>query len=181
MLPCEGSRCSLCFPRPRTDVFQRALARKEGLVELERAVHVGLRVQQMQEGGPAIGEMEKESALVCCSTSACYTCCECHMKGVVTLCCGIMSHVMSWVSCHYMSIMTVKSHHMPHCDCHLTCDIVCAMACNGCPFSHPAYYACSIQVLLWCRCSNLCSHIAITTTPIMYIPHYQCATQSHSQ
>ena len=49
MLLCEGSRCSLSFPRPRTDVF---LARKEGLVDLERAVHVGLRVQQMQEGDP---------------------------------------------------------------------------------------------------------------------------------
>ena len=101
MLPCEGSRCSLCFPRPRTDVFQRALARKEGLVELERAVHVGLRVQQMQEGGPAIGEMEKREctgllfSITLLPVYLCYTCCKCHVKGVVTLCCGSVSHVLS--------------------------------------------------------------------------------------
>ena len=144
----------LVFPASAYDVFQRALARKEGLVELERAVHVGLRVQQMQEGGPAIGEMEKrECTSLLFSISLLHVlqvphegCCDIVLWGRVTRhVLGVMPHHR--LSCYYMSVMTVKSHHMSHCDCHLTCDIVCVMACNGCPFSHPAYYACSIQVL----------------------------------
>ena len=76
-----------------------------------------------------------ESTLFCCSAAAtCLSllhvlqvphegCCDIVLWGRVTRhVLGVMPHHR--LSCHYMSVMTVKSHHMSQCGCHLTCDIV---------------------------------------------------------